>query len=142
MSADKTVLSDSTVECQVSYSGSNLPILDQSHNDAAMEEDDYSQEREVEESKEEPVNKELFKVQIPSEIWSKLPALCLLNFAPRRASELPLDRTNSAQASATESEFNSGRWTAHEHERFLEAIEMYGKDWKKVQKFVGTRTST
>ena len=26
--------------------------------------------------------------------------------------------------------------------KFLEAIEIYGRDWKKVQDYVGTRTST
>lgn len=29
-----------------------------------------------------------------------------------------------------------------EHNRFLEAIEKFGRDWKKVQKFVGSRSST
>lgn len=29
-----------------------------------------------------------------------------------------------------------------EHNNFLEAISLYGRDWKKVQKHVGTRTST
>ena len=35
-----------------------------------------------------------------------------------------------------------GRWTKEEHDRFLEALKRYGKDWKKVQEFVGTGTST
>lgn len=35
-----------------------------------------------------------------------------------------------------------GRWTKEEHELFLEALEKYGKDWKKVQMHVGTRTTT
>jgi SHAQKYF class myb-like DNA-binding protein len=29
-----------------------------------------------------------------------------------------------------------------EHQRFLEAIELFGRDWKKVQQHVGTRSST
>lgn len=37
---------------------------------------------------------------------------------------------------------NTGRWTNEEHQKFLEAIELYGRDWKKVQNYVGTRTST
>jgi SHAQKYF class myb-like DNA-binding protein len=36
----------------------------------------------------------------------------------------------------------SGRWTKEEHERFLEALKIHGKDWKKVQTYVGTRTTT
>lgn len=29
-----------------------------------------------------------------------------------------------------------------EHSRFLEALKLYGKDWKKVQSYVGTRSTT
>lgn len=36
----------------------------------------------------------------------------------------------------------SGRWTVEEHKKFLEAIGIYGRDWKKVQLHVGTRTTT
>ncbi len=39
-------------------------------------------------------------------------------------------------------ETNAGRWTKAEHKLFLEALELYGKDWKKVQQHVGTRTTT
>lgn len=35
-----------------------------------------------------------------------------------------------------------GRWTKDEHFRFLEALKHFGKEWKKVQEHVGTRTST
>ncbi|CAG9328797.1 unnamed protein product [Blepharisma stoltei] len=33
-----------------------------------------------------------------------------------------------------------GRWTHEEHQRFLKAIELYGKNWKKVEEHVVTRT--
>ncbi|CAG9317768.1 unnamed protein product [Blepharisma stoltei] len=33
-----------------------------------------------------------------------------------------------------------GRWTYEEHQRFLKAIELYGKNWKKVEEHVVTRT--
>lgn len=39
-------------------------------------------------------------------------------------------------------EGNAGRWSKHEHKRFLEALSLYKKDWKKVQQYVGTRTTT
>lgn len=32
-----------------------------------------------------------------------------------------------------------GRWTQEEHERFLAALKLYGKNWFKVQEHVGTR---
>ena len=38
--------------------------------------------------------------------------------------------------------YKQGRWTKDEHEKFLEAIQIYGRDWKKVQYYVGTRSST
>jgi len=33
----------------------------------------------------------------------------------------------------------SGRWTKEEHERFIEGLKQFGKNWKKVEEFVGTR---
>lgn len=36
----------------------------------------------------------------------------------------------------------TGRWTQEEHFRFLEALKKYGKEWKRVQQHVGTRSST
>ncbi len=34
----------------------------------------------------------------------------------------------------------TGRWTRKEHDLFLEALKKYGKEWKKVASWVGTRT--
>lgn len=36
---------------------------------------------------------------------------------------------------------NIGRWASDEQKLFLAAVKMYGKDWKKVAKLVGTRTA-
>ena len=41
----------------------------------------------------------------------------------------------------TEENANQGRWTDEEHEKFLEALKIYGKNWNKVHRHVGTRTS-
>ena len=46
------------------------------------------------------------------------------------------------EAESVEKETNTGRWTRLEHKMFLDALELYGKDWKKVQQHVGTRTTT
>lgn len=32
-----------------------------------------------------------------------------------------------------------GRWTEEEHERFLEAMRIYGKDWDRIEEHVVTR---
>ena len=36
----------------------------------------------------------------------------------------------------------TGRWTREEHFRFLEALKLFGKEWKRVQMHVQTRSST
>jgi SHAQKYF class myb-like DNA-binding protein len=33
-----------------------------------------------------------------------------------------------------------GKWKPEEHERLLEALELYGNSWSKVQEYVGTRS--
>lgn len=35
---------------------------------------------------------------------------------------------------------HTGRWTKEEHEAFLSALQLYGKEWKKVAARVKTRT--
>jgi len=37
---------------------------------------------------------------------------------------------------------NAGRWNDPEHKRFLEAVVLFGSDWKRVHKCVVSRTST
>lgn len=34
-----------------------------------------------------------------------------------------------------------GRWTDAEHNRFIEALRRFGKDWYRVEEFIGTRSS-
>lgn len=34
----------------------------------------------------------------------------------------------------------AGRWTKDEHQRFVEALKLFGKNWKKVEEHVATRT--
>lgn len=34
----------------------------------------------------------------------------------------------------------TGRWTRTEHDRFIKALEKFGRDWTSVQKFVKTRS--
>jgi SHAQKYF class myb-like DNA-binding protein len=35
-----------------------------------------------------------------------------------------------------------GHWADEEHQRFLEAFDLYGKNWKLIQQHIGTRTVT
>lgn len=31
-------------------------------------------------------------------------------------------------------------WTNDEHERFIKALQLYNRDWKKIESYVGTKT--
>ena len=44
-----------------------------------------------------------------------------------RAKDPNETKTDEVRTKAT------GRWTREEHYRFLEALKIYGKEWKKVQ---------
>jgi SHAQKYF class myb-like DNA-binding protein len=50
----------------------------------------------------------------------------------------------AVEASVSESlkndtQFSNGRWTKEEHQRFIDAIKLHGKNWKKVEEYVATR---
>jgi len=42
----------------------------------------------------------------------------------------------------TNPEFINGRWTQEEHQKFIDSILKYGNDWRKVEKYIGSRSST
>eukprot|EP00826_Nyctotherus_ovalis_P010882 TRINITY_DN12842_c0_g1_i21.p2 TRINITY_DN12842_c0_g1~~TRINITY_DN12842_c0_g1_i21.p2 ORF type:complete len:139 (+),score=50.25 TRINITY_DN12842_c0_g1_i21:475-891(+) len=52
------------------------------------------------------------------------------------------DTKAGEKVSQEESESFTGRWTKEEHKRFLEGLRLYGKNWKKVQAHVRTRSTT
>ena len=37
--------------------------------------------------------------------------------------------------------YNRGHWSKEEHERFILAVQEFGRDWKKVSEEVGSRSS-
>jgi SHAQKYF class myb-like DNA-binding protein len=37
-------------------------------------------------------------------------------------------------------DLNEGRWSTEEHIKFIEGLVKYGKNWKNVQKYIGTRS--
>ena len=59
----------------------------------------------------------------------------LLNSALQRPELLEDDDEKSNNNSRT-----SGRWSKEEHHRFIEGLTKYGKNWKKVEEHIGTRT--
>ena len=50
-----------------------------------------------------------------------------------------IKRKRDAKASG-KSKPPAKRWSDEEHQRFLEALRVYGKDWTKITEHVGTRT--
>ena len=52
------------------------------------------------------------------------------------------NKTSIKQNNQDNSKVSIGRWHLGEHKRFLEAIIKFGNDWKKVEKYIGTRTSS
>ena len=52
------------------------------------------------------------------------------------------NNTSFKQNNQDNSRFSIGRWHLSEHKRFLEAIIKFGNDWKMVEKYIGTRTSS
>lgn len=58
------------------------------------------------------------------------------NISKKRKGKRSEPETEEMEGSA------SGRWTKEEHRLFIEALKLYGRDWKKVQQHVGTRTTT
>jgi SHAQKYF class myb-like DNA-binding protein len=56
------------------------------------------------------------------------------------ATETSLSQIQNASPSRCDNERLNGRWTKEEHQSFVEAIKLHGKNWKKVEEYVGTRT--
>jgi SHAQKYF class myb-like DNA-binding protein len=56
------------------------------------------------------------------------------------------NENNNSQISNSEGsndgDVKNGRWTEEEHVKFIEAIFIYGNEWKKVQNYLKTRTSS
>ena len=48
--------------------------------------------------------------------------------------------TESIYTQQDASKDKQGRWTKEEHRKFLEAIDLYGRDWKKLKEHIGTRS--
>lgn len=47
---------------------------------------------------------------------------------------------NNCERIKSNSSSHQGRWTHEEHLQFMEGVSLYGKNWKKVEENVATRT--
>jgi SHAQKYF class myb-like DNA-binding protein len=48
-------------------------------------------------------------------------------------------RVNNNQTIIVGSQYQ-GRWTDEEHEKFLEGLHLFGKDWRRIEEFIGSRS--
>ena len=53
----------------------------------------------------------------------------------------PISNKKDKLQKKTRDDYKTGRWEYEEHKKFIDAIVKHGNDWKKVQKFVTTRSS-
>lgn len=60
-------------------------------------------------------------------LTSTLPALSLTQEA------------STKKSTGSNSKKTFGRWTKEEHQRFIEGLKLFGKNWKKVEEYVSTR---
>ena len=56
---------------------------------------------------------------------------------PARESRVKANEVNNSDEFLQKS---SGRWSKEEHKLFVEGLIQFGKNWKKVEEHIGTRT--
>ena len=44
------------------------------------------------------------------------------------------------KANASKESAQHGRWTEEEHQLFLEGLKLFNKDWRAIERYIGTRT--
>ncbi|EGR30260.1 myb-like DNA-binding shaqkyf class family protein, putative [Ichthyophthirius multifiliis] len=52
------------------------------------------------------------------------------------------DNNNDSNQNFENNLKQTGRWTQDEHKKFIEGINMYGKNWKVIEQHIGTRTGS
>jgi len=65
----------------------------------------------------------------------------MLQFDPTNYTQTPTQTSTSINKPIYSKSGNksSGRWTKEEHQKFVEGLKRFGKNWKLVEEHVGTR---
>jgi SHAQKYF class myb-like DNA-binding protein len=63
-------------------------------------------------------------------------------FVPENRFKLKPEQAYKKETKASRLGKSTGRWTQKEHILFMEGLKIYGKNWKKVESYIGTRTGT
>mmetsp|Transcript_8233 Transcript_8233/g.12608 ORF Transcript_8233/g.12608 Transcript_8233/m.12608 type:complete len:282 (-) Transcript_8233:699-1544(-) len=53
----------------------------------------------------------------------------------------PIDKKTAEPVQGESSKLNNGPWSDEEHQRFLEGLKLFGKDWGPIEKHIGTRAN-
>jgi len=61
---------------------------------------------------------------------------------PENRFKLKPEQSYKKETKASRLGKSTGRWTHKEHILFIEGLKIYGKNWKKVESYIGTRTGT
>lgn len=61
---------------------------------------------------------------------------------PENRLKLKPEQSYKKETKASRLGKSTGRWTHQEHILFIEGLKIYGKNWKKVESYIGTRTGT
>lgn len=61
---------------------------------------------------------------------------------PENRFKLKPEQSYKKETKASRLGKSTGRWTHQEHLLFIEGLKIHGKNWKKVESFIGTRTGT
>ena len=61
---------------------------------------------------------------------------------PENRFKLKPEQSYKKETKASRLGKSTGRWSHKEHILFIEGLKIYGKNWKKVENYIGTRTGT
>ena len=67
------------------------------------------------------------------------PSSIISNEQSQTLTESEKQDQDSNSISEEPKKLNKGRWKPEEHNRFLEALRLYGKNWDKITSHIGTR---
>lgn len=62
--------------------------------------------------------------------------------SPKLRGKLKPEQSYKKETKASRLGKSTGRWTQQEHVLFIEGLKIFGKNWKKVESYIGTRTGT
>lgn len=65
-----------------------------------------------------------------------------ISLSPKLRGKLKPEQSYKKETKASRLGKSTGRWTHQEHVLFIEGLKIFGKNWKKVESYIGTRTGT